>query len=102
LSEGNLAWMRSPRRQGRKTPEERRFTMIEDRVAAETDVVTKLSRESVAGTVAALDLPLKVLIWADEGQTKVSYYPPAALAASHHPPRIWPPAWPASTPSPTR
>ncbi|HJY70033.1 MAG TPA: hypothetical protein VJ254_25200, partial [Streptosporangiaceae bacterium] len=52
--------------------------------AAETDVVTKLSRESVAGTVAALDLPLKVLIWADEGQTKVSCYAPAALAASHH------------------
>jgi uncharacterized protein (DUF302 family) len=112
--------------------------MIEDRVAAETDVVTKLSRESVAATLAeltdmitakgmrlfavidqaaearqagltlretvlvifgspqagtpvmaasplaALDLPLKVLIWADEGQTKVSYYAPAALAASHH------------------
>ena len=58
--------------------------MIEDRVAAETGVVTKLSRESVAGTVAALDLPLKVLIWADEGQTKVSYSAPAALAASHH------------------
>ena len=112
--------------------------MIEDRAAAETDVVTKLSRESVAATVArltgmitakgmrlfavidqaaearqagltlretvlvifgspqagtpvmaasplaALDLPLKVLIWADEGQTKVSYYAPAALAASHH------------------
>ena len=112
--------------------------MIEDRVAAETDVVTKLSRESVAVTVAeltdmitgkgirlfavidqaaearqagltlretvlvifgspqagtpvmaasplaALDLPLKVLIWTDEGQTKVSYYAPAALAASHH------------------
>ena len=112
--------------------------MIEDRVAAETDVVTKLSRESVAATVAeltsmitakgmrlfavidqaaearqagltlretvlvifgspqagtpvmaasplaALDLPLKVLIWADEGQTKVSYYAPDALAARHH------------------
>jgi uncharacterized protein (DUF302 family) len=112
--------------------------MIEDRVAAEADVVTKLSGESVAATVAeltgmitakgmrlfavidqaaearqaglelretvlvifgspqagtpvmaawplaALDLPLKVLIWADEGQTKVSYYAPAALAASHH------------------
>jgi uncharacterized protein (DUF302 family) len=130
--------MRSPRRQDRKTPEEWRFTMIEDRAAAEADVVTKLSRQSVAGTVArltgmitakgmrlfavidqaaearqvgltlrettlvifgspeagtpvmaasplaALDLPLKVLIWADEGQTKVSYYAPAALAASHH------------------
>jgi uncharacterized protein (DUF302 family) len=112
--------------------------MSEDRTATEADVVTKQSRESVAGTVAkltsmisakgmrlfavidqaaearqagltlrettlvifgspqagtpvmaasplaALDLPLKVLIWADEGQTKVSYYAPAALAASHH------------------
>ena len=102
--------------------------MSEDRAAAETDVVTKLSRQSVAGTVAkltdiisakgmrlsavidqaaeagqagltlrettlvifgspeagtpvmaasplaALDLPLKVLIWADGDQTKVSYY----------------------------
>ena len=47
--------------------------MIEDRVAAETDVVTKLSRESVAATMAELTSP-----------------------------RTWPPAWPASTPSPTR
>ncbi len=37
-----------------------------------------------ASPLAALDLPLKVLIWADEGQTKVSCYAPAALAASHH------------------
>ena len=37
-----------------------------------------------ASPLAALDLPLKALIWADEGQTKVSYYAPAALAASHH------------------
>ncbi len=112
--------------------------MIEDRAATETDVVTKLSRQSVAGAVAkltgmigaqgmrlfavidqaaearqaglelretvlvifgspeagtpvmaasplaALDLPLKVLIWAGEDQTKVSYYAPAALAARHH------------------
>jgi uncharacterized protein (DUF302 family) len=36
-----------------------------------------------ASPLSALDLPLKVLIWADEGQTKVSYYAPAALAASH-------------------
>ena len=36
-----------------------------------------------ASPLAALDLPLKVLIWDDEGQTKVSYYAPAALAASH-------------------
>jgi uncharacterized protein (DUF302 family) len=133
--------------------------MSEDRAAAETDVVTKLSRQSVAGTVAkltdmisakgmrlfavidqaaearqagltlrettlvifgspeagtpvmaasplaALDLPLNVLIWADGDQAKVSYYALAALAAlaahlTSAP--TWPPAWPASTPSPTR
>jgi uncharacterized protein (DUF302 family) len=45
----------------------------------------------VAGTqvmeaepLAALDLPLKVLVWADEEQTKVSYLAPEALAARHH------------------
>ena len=108
--------------------------MIKDRVAAEIEVVTKLSRESVAATVAqltdmitgkgmklfavidqaaearqagltlrettlvifgspqagtpvmaasplaALDLPLKVLIWDDEGHTKVTYTAPEALA----------------------
>jgi uncharacterized protein (DUF302 family) len=71
------------------------------------DIVTKLSRRSVADTVSALtsmisakgmtlfavidqsaaaglDLPLKVLVWADEGQTKVTYYDPASLAARHH------------------
>ena len=37
-----------------------------------------------ASPLSALDLPLKVLIWADEGQIKVSNYAPAALAASHH------------------
>ena len=37
-----------------------------------------------AAPLAALDLPLKVLVWADEGQTRVSYYAPAALAARHH------------------
>ena len=37
-----------------------------------------------ASPLAALDLPLKILVWADEGQTKVSYYFPAALAARHH------------------
>src|SRR5262249_49878953 len=112
--------------------------MTDDRIATEADVVTKLSPQSVPGTVAklidmisakgmklfgvidqaaearevgltlpeptlvifgspkagtpvmaasplsALDLPLKVLIWADGDQTKVSYYAPAALAASHH------------------
>lgn len=33
--------------------------------------------------LAALDLPLKVLVWADGDQTKVSYTAPAALAARH-------------------
>jgi uncharacterized protein (DUF302 family) len=37
----------------------------------------------VAAPLAALDLPLKVLIWSDEGQTKVSYTAPAALAARY-------------------
>ena len=37
-----------------------------------------------AAPLAALDLPLKVLIWDDEGQVKVTYYAPAALAARHH------------------
>jgi len=30
--------------------------------------------------LAALDLPLKVLIWDDAGETKVSYFSPAAIA----------------------
>jgi len=37
----------------------------------------------VAAPLAALDLPLKVLIWDDAGHTKVSYYGPAALAARY-------------------
>jgi uncharacterized protein (DUF302 family) len=37
-----------------------------------------------AAPLAALDLPLKVLVWDDGGQTKISYYSPAALAARHH------------------
>jgi uncharacterized protein (DUF302 family) len=31
--------------------------------------------------LAALDLPLKVLVWADGSETKVSYLAPSALAA---------------------
>jgi uncharacterized protein (DUF302 family) len=34
----------------------------------------------------ALDLPLKVLVWDDEGQTKVSYTDPAALAKRYQVP----------------
>jgi uncharacterized protein (DUF302 family) len=33
--------------------------------------------------LAALDLPLKVLIWSDGDQTKVSYTAPSALAARY-------------------
>ena len=37
-----------------------------------------------ASPLAALDLPLKVLVWDDDGQTKVSYTDPGVLAARHH------------------
>jgi uncharacterized protein (DUF302 family) len=36
-----------------------------------------------AAPLAALDLPLKVLIWAEGDQTKVTYYSPAAIAARY-------------------
>ncbi len=36
-----------------------------------------------AAPLAALDLPLKVLIWDDAGQTKVTYVAPAALGARY-------------------
>ena len=45
----------------------------------------------VAGTpvmesspLSALDLPLKILVWDNDGITNVSYYPPDELAARHH------------------
>jgi uncharacterized protein (DUF302 family) len=34
--------------------------------------------------LAALDLPLKLLVWADGEQTKVSYTSPSELAARYH------------------
>jgi len=34
--------------------------------------------------LAALDLPLKVVIWDDSGQTKVTYYSPKAVASRYH------------------
>jgi uncharacterized protein (DUF302 family) len=37
----------------------------------------------VVAPLAALDLPLKVLVWADGHQTKLSYTAPAALAARY-------------------
>jgi uncharacterized protein (DUF302 family) len=36
-----------------------------------------------AAPLAALDLPLKVLVWANEQQTNVSYTSPSALAARY-------------------
>lgn len=36
-----------------------------------------------AAALAALDLPLKVLVWDDGGQTRVSYTSPAELAARY-------------------
>jgi uncharacterized protein (DUF302 family) len=36
-----------------------------------------------AAPLAALDLPLKVLVWADGDQTNVSYTSPSALAARY-------------------
>jgi uncharacterized protein (DUF302 family) len=38
----------------------------------------------VAAPLAALDLPLKVLVWDDDGQTTVSYTAPQVLAERHH------------------
>ena len=38
----------------------------------------------IAEPLAALDLPLKLLIWDDDRQTKVSYYSSADIAARHH------------------
>ena len=38
----------------------------------------------MASPLAALDLPLKVLVWANGEKVMVSYYVPASLAARHH------------------
>jgi uncharacterized protein (DUF302 family) len=37
-----------------------------------------------ASPLAALDLPLKVLVWDDHGQTTISYTDPGVLAARYH------------------
>jgi uncharacterized protein (DUF302 family) len=72
------------------------FAVIDQRAAAreagldlrETTMV--IFGSPAAGTpvmdavpLSALDLPLKVLIWDDAGQAKVSYYAPASIAARH-------------------
>ena len=75
----------------------RLFAVIDQRAAAQQagldlrDTVLVMFGSPAAGTpvmdaapLSALDLPLKVLVWDDEGQAKVSYHAPAALAARHH------------------
>ena len=74
----------------------RLFAVIDQREQARTagldlrDTVLVVFGSPAAGTpvmaafpLSALDLPLKALIWDDAGQTKVSYYSPAALAQRH-------------------
>jgi uncharacterized protein (DUF302 family) len=69
------------------------FAVIDQAAAAEEaglklrDTVLVIFGNPAAGTLvmqsapeAALDLPLKVLVWDDGGQTKVMYVSPAALA----------------------
>ena len=69
------------------------FAVIDQRAEASRaglqlrETVLVLFGNPVAGTpvmaaapLSALDLPLKILIWDDDGQTSVSYYGPAALA----------------------
>jgi uncharacterized protein (DUF302 family) len=73
------------------------FSVIDQRAAAREagldlrDTTLVIFGSPAAGTpvmdavpLAALDLPLKVVIWDDAGQTKVSYFAPATLAARHH------------------
>ncbi len=55
------------------------------------DTVLVIFGNPAAGTpvmaaypLAAIDLPLKILVWDDAGQTMVSYYSPATLIARHH------------------
>ena len=54
------------------------------------DTKVVLFGSPVAGTpvmqtapLAALDLPLKILVWDDDGQTRVSYTEPSELAARY-------------------
>ena len=72
------------------------FAAIDQRAAAHQaglelrETVLLLFGNPAAGTpvmdavpLSALDLPLKLLIWDDEGTTRVSYVAPAALAARY-------------------
>jgi uncharacterized protein (DUF302 family) len=72
------------------------FAVIDQRAEARLvsldlrDTVLVLFGSPVAGTpvmdavpLAALELPLKILIWDDRGQTKVSYVAPSVVAARY-------------------
>ncbi|MER7251198.1 DUF302 domain-containing protein [Kribbella sp. NPDC000426] len=73
------------------------FAVIDQAAAAQTvglslrDTVLIVFGNPAAGTpvmaaapLAGLDLPLKVLIWDDDGVTRISYYSPASIAERHH------------------
>jgi uncharacterized protein (DUF302 family) len=73
------------------------FAVIDQQAEARTvglelrETVLVLFGSPTAGTpvmqaepLAAVDLPLRVVIWADGTQTRVSYTSPSALAARHH------------------
>ncbi len=72
------------------------FATIDQRAAALRaglelrDTVLIVFGNPAAGTpvmaaqpLAALDLPLKLLVWDDDGRTRVSYLTPSVLAARH-------------------
>jgi uncharacterized protein (DUF302 family) len=72
------------------------FATIDQRAAARSiglelrETVLIIFGSPAAGTpvmdtepLAALDLPLKLLVWDDHGHTRVSYLAPAVLAARH-------------------
>jgi uncharacterized protein (DUF302 family) len=72
------------------------FTTIDQRAAANgvgqelRETVLIIFGNPAAGTpimdaepLAGLDLPLKLLVWDDDGRTRVSYLTPAALAARY-------------------
>lgn len=73
------------------------FAVIDQRAEARSagqdlrDTTLVIFGNPAAGTpimaavpLAALDLPLKVLIWADDGQVKVSYIPPTEVGRRYH------------------
>lgn len=72
------------------------FATIDQRAAAHTvglelrETVLIVFGSPAAGTpvmdahpLAALDLPLKLLVWDDDGRTRISYLSPAALVRRH-------------------